>query len=70
MKTELSIFAALLLAPLAVLHAEESLVYKKAGDRELKLFIEKPSAWKPTDQRPAQFLKQSGFAFKQKDGAS
>ncbi len=31
----------------------ESRVYKKTGDRELKLFIEKPSGWKTTDQRPA-----------------
>ena len=31
----------------------ETRVYKKAGDRELHLSIEKPSAWKPADQRPA-----------------
>jgi acetyl esterase/lipase len=31
----------------------ETRVYKKAGDRELRLLIEKPAAWKPTDQRPA-----------------
>lgn len=31
----------------------ESLVYKKADGRELKLFIEKPADWKASDSRPA-----------------
>ncbi len=31
----------------------ETLVYKMAGDRELHLYVEKPSDWKPTDQRAA-----------------
>jgi acetyl esterase len=31
----------------------ETRVYKKAGDRELRLFFEKPADWKPTDHRPA-----------------
>ena len=31
----------------------ETFIYKKVGDRELKLFIEKPTDWKATDQRPA-----------------
>ena len=31
----------------------ETVVYKKVGDRELKLFIEKPAGWKATDRRPA-----------------
>ncbi len=31
----------------------KSQVYKKVGDRELKVFIEKPSAWKAADERPA-----------------
>ena len=54
--------------------AAETLVYKKAGDIELKLFIERPPGWKAVDRRPAivfffgggwvggspnQFLKQS-----------
>lgn len=43
----------ILFAPLAALHAGESLVYKKAGERELRLFIEKPADWKATDKRPA-----------------
>lgn len=30
-----------------------TLVYKKAGDRELRLHIEKPADWKATDKRPA-----------------
>lgn len=66
----------ILFAPLAALHAGESLVYKKAGERELKLFIEKPADWKATDKRPAmvfyfgggwvggtpmQFAKQSAY---------
>ena len=47
----------ILLTFLAVLcshsSAAETLVYKKAGDRELRLHIEKPADWKATDQRPA-----------------
>ena len=35
-----------------VTQAAESRVYKKVGERELKLFIEKPSAWKAIDRRP------------------
>ncbi|QDU27248.1 Acetylxylan esterase precursor [Anatilimnocola aggregata] len=35
------------------LNAEEALVYKKVGDRELKLFVEKPADWKLGDKRPA-----------------
>lgn len=31
----------------------ETVVYKKAGGRELKLYIEKPSDWKASDCRPA-----------------
>jgi len=67
---------ALLLAPFATLHGAENVVYKRAGERELKLFIEKPPTWKATDARPAivfffgggwvggtpeQFLKQSEY---------
>lgn len=55
-------------------HAAETLIYKATDNRELKIFIEKPSDWKPSDRRPAivfyfgggwlggspdQFLKQS-----------
>ena len=54
----------------------DALVYKQVGDRKLKLFVEKPAGWRPTDQRPAivfffgggwvagtpnQFLKQSQY---------
>ena len=31
----------------------ETLVYKKVGDRELHLYVEKPAGWKATDRRPA-----------------
>jgi acetyl esterase/lipase len=31
----------------------ETVIYKKAGDRELKLLIEKPQGWKASDRRPA-----------------
>ncbi len=31
----------------------EPQVYKKVGDRELRLFVIKPGDWKPADQRPA-----------------
>ena len=40
-------------APPARLHGAETVVYKKVGDRELKLTLVKPDAWKATDQRPA-----------------
>jgi arylsulfatase A len=33
--------------------AAESLIYKKAGERELRLHLEKPANWKPSDKRPA-----------------
>ncbi len=33
--------------------SSETLVYKKVGDRELHLYLEKPVAWKAGDQRPA-----------------
>jgi acetyl esterase/lipase len=39
------------LVPLAC--AAETVTYKKSGERELKLFIEKPADWKATDRRPA-----------------
>ena len=70
------ILTAVLCASLAVAHGQETMVYKKAGQRELHLFVEKPPAWKAADQRPAivfffgggwvggtpdQFLKQSQY---------
>lgn len=33
--------------------SKETRVYKKVGDRELNVHIEKPAAWKASDQRPA-----------------
>lgn len=72
----ITLILGILFAHLAALHAGESLVYKKAGERELKLFIEKPADWKATDKRPAivfyfgggwvggtpmQFAKQSAY---------
>ena len=41
----------MLLAPL--LQGSETVAYKEADARELKLFIEKPADWKPSDKRPA-----------------
>lgn len=76
MKMRLISLTILLLASLATLHATETVVYKKAGDHELRLFIEKPPNWKATDPcpaivfffgggwvggTPAQFLKQSEY---------
>ncbi len=56
MKTTLLSIALLLLGA-TIIHAadftSETVVYKKAGDRELKLIIEKPADWKATDNRPA-----------------
>jgi len=45
-----ALFALALSQPLT---AAETRVYKKAGDRELKLSIVKPPDWKPADRRPA-----------------
>lgn len=44
---------ALLLIPSPGLLAADAVIYKRLEERELKLFIEKPAAWKATDQRPA-----------------
>ena len=47
----LAAFWALTIAgPLA---AADSVVYKTVGDRELKLFLDKPADWKAGDRRPA-----------------
>lgn len=48
-----SLFLALLLTQALALRAAETIIYKKAGGRELKLFVEKPGDWKASDQRPA-----------------
>ncbi len=53
MKHALPALAVLLLAPLAALHAADTLIYKQAGERELKIFVEKPTDWKASDKRPA-----------------
>ena len=54
-------FVAVLLCPLWPSSGAETgaapagsvLVYKRVDDRELKLFVDKPEGWKPTDHRPA-----------------
>jgi len=76
MKLVIAIAAALVFAIPGIARGEETLVYKKAGERELKLYIEKPPAWKAADERagivfffgggwvggtPTQFLKQSEY---------
>lgn len=33
--------------------AAETLTYKKVGDQELRLFVEKPPGWQASDRRPA-----------------
>lgn len=57
MKSTLPLLAALFLVPLVASRAadftSETVIYKKAGDRELKLFIEKPAGWKASDKRLA-----------------
>jgi acetyl esterase/lipase len=45
-----SLIAAMTLAAAPV---GESRVYKHVGDRELKLYVTKPSDWKSSDRRPA-----------------
>ena len=47
------LLSALLLAAVTALHGAETLVYKKAGERELKLVVEKPADWNAADRRPA-----------------
>jgi len=41
------------LVPWTSLRAAEPLTYKKVGERELKLFVEKPADWNASDKRPA-----------------
>ncbi len=41
------------LAGAGTLPGAETVVYKKAGGRELRLFVDKPADWKATDHRPA-----------------
>src|SRR5687768_16962403 len=43
----------LALSPLHAGAAAEQVVYKTVEGRALKLFIEKPAAWKATNRRPA-----------------
>jgi acetyl esterase/lipase len=50
--TKALLFAALLMAPVPRLQAEETIIYKKVDNRELKLLIEKPAGWKATDKVP------------------
>ena len=45
--------AAFLLITLTSLPAAETVIYKQAGDKGLKLFIDKPADWKAADKRPA-----------------
>jgi len=76
MKLVIAIAAALVFVIPGLGRGEETLIYKKAGERELKLYIDKPPAWKATDARPGivfffgggwvggtptQFLKQSEY---------
>lgn len=49
----LALVATLSALSLSPLIAEETLVYKTVEARPLKLFIEKPADWKPSDHRPA-----------------
>ena len=76
MKALCLILMCVLLMPFSTVRGAETVIYKKAGERELKLLIEKPADWKASDQRPAivfyfgggwvggnpgQFLKQSEY---------
>ncbi len=53
MKAVTFICSALSCAFLIVAQGRETVEYKKAAERGLQLFIEKPPGWKATDQRPA-----------------
>ena len=61
--TILTLLVSFLFAPVAALRGEETLNYKWAGDRELKLLIDNPVEWKASDQRPAivSFLAEAGW---------
>jgi acetyl esterase len=48
-----AILALALFIAIPATHGAETLIYKKAGDRELKLLVEKPADWKGGDKRPA-----------------
>ncbi len=47
------LFTLAFLISASALYAAETLVFKKAGDRELRLHIDKPVDWKAADKRPA-----------------
>ena len=51
----MNFFKTLAIACFLIAHANgaEIMVYKTAGDRQLKLFIDKPADWKAADKRPA-----------------
>lgn len=50
--TKALLCASLLMAPVLRSQAEETILYKKVDNRELKLLIEKPAGWKATDKVP------------------
>lgn len=51
--------AAFVLAASAADFTSETLVYKKAGDRELHLYVEKPAGWKSDGRRPQSNPKET-----------
>jgi acetyl esterase len=54
MRPQLTFLLALLFSgAVGRIGAADTLIYKQAGERGLKLFVDKPAEWKPTDQRPA-----------------
>jgi acetyl esterase len=53
MKRRTFLHTLLFIASGATVFAAETIVYKTAGDRPLKLLVEKPADWKPEDRRPA-----------------
>ncbi|MBA4150030.1 MAG: alpha/beta hydrolase [Verrucomicrobia bacterium] len=55
MKSLYAVFALLFCAQLCIAAEPvgEMFVYKKVGDRELKLWVSKPADWKAKDKRPA-----------------
>lgn len=61
------LFCTLLISAATTLHAEETLVYKKAEDRELKLLVEKPADWKASDKRPAIVYPKAQHGFFNRD---
>jgi acetyl esterase/lipase len=53
MRLAITILITLIFAVSETLRAEQTLIYEKIGESELKLFIDRPTKWTASDKRPA-----------------